>query len=307
MTPPRHVYQTYVRATPEQIWSAITDPEFTCRYLFGSAFESSLEPGSGYRLVQSDGSETAAGVIEEADPPHRLVMTWRALWDPALADEPPGRVEWELTPCEPPGDDQVTRVRLMHRDLAMSPRTSAYVRDGWAWVVDNLKTLVETGTPLPGGPIPEAQSTDPDGELHRSLGVEINNATFDLLSRDRLGPVEREDLVRGAYAAAYHWARAARRGPENSARAEYLIAKAHIRAGQPAPALTHAQRCAQLVSDAGLTDFDLAYSHEVCARALALNGDESGARREWAAALAVPIADDEDRTIVEKDFADAQT
>jgi uncharacterized protein YndB with AHSA1/START domain len=305
MTSPRHVYQTYVRATPEQVWGAITDPEFTRRYLFGSAFESTLEPGSGYRLVRSDGTDTATGVIETADPPHRLVMTWRALWDPTVADEPPGRVEWELTPCEPSGADQVTRVRLLHRDLAMSPRTSAHVRHEWAWVVDNLKTLVETGAPLPGGPIREGESMDPDGELHRALGVEINNATFDLLSRDRLGAAEREDLVRAAYAAAYHWARAAGSGPENSARAEYLIAKAHIRAGQRAPALTHARRCAQLVSDAGLTDFDLAYAHEVCARALALNGDESGARREWAAALAVPIADDEDRAIVETDFADA--
>lgn len=306
MTSPRHVYQTYVRATPEQVWSAITDPDFTRRYFFGSSLESSLEPGSGYRYIQADGTETAGGVIEEADPPRRLVMTWRALWDPALADEPPGRVEWELTPCEPSGDHHVTRVRLVHRDLAMSPRTSASVRDGWVWVVDSLKTLVETGAPLPGGPVPAEASTDPDGELHRSLGIEINNATFDLLSRDRLDATEQEDLVRGAYAAAYHWARAARRGPENAARAEYLIAKAHIRAGHRAEALAHAQRCVQLVSDAGLADFDLAYSHEVYARALALDGDEVGARREWAAALAVPIADDEDRAIVDKDFADAQ-
>ena len=52
-----------------------------------------------------DGDDAVIGVIEEVDPPRRLVMTWRVLYDPTLAEEPPSRVEWLVTP----GADGVTR------------------------------------------------------------------------------------------------------------------------------------------------------------------------------------------------------
>ena len=57
----------------------------------------------------------------------------------------------------------------------------------------------------------------------------------------------------------------------------------------------------------GLGDFDLAYAHELRARSLAGLGRDAEALQAWAAALAVEIADPEDRAIVEADFADAPT
>ena len=148
---PIHVYQTFIRASAEQVWAAITDPEFTRRYFHRTAFESTLQPGSGYRMVLPDGEDAVVGTIEEVEPPRRLVMTWRTLYDADAAMEPPSRLEWLLAE----GADGVTKVTTIHRDLSASPLTSAGVADGWIWVLQSMKSLLETGEALAGSP-PEA-------------------------------------------------------------------------------------------------------------------------------------------------------
>lgn len=139
--------------------------------------------------------------------------------------------------------------------------------------------------------------------VHRAQAIAANTATWDLLGRDDLCAEQQEDLVQRVYASAYHWARAAGRGPQNAPRAEYLIAMVQLKIGRPELGLHHAERCAALTAAAGLTDFDLAYAHEVRARALKAVGRTAEAEAEWSAALAVPVADPEDRQIVEQDFA----
>ena len=115
-----------------------------------------------YRMVLPDGSDAVVGTIEEVEPNKRLVMTWRMLYDAAAAEEPPSRVEWLLTE----GGDGVTKVTTIHRDLGLSPITSANVADGWIWVLQSMKTLLETGEPLPGS----APGADDDGAQAASVG-----------------------------------------------------------------------------------------------------------------------------------------
>jgi uncharacterized protein YndB with AHSA1/START domain len=299
MAAPRHVFRIHIRATPEEVWRAITDPEFTRQYFHHTAFESMLEPGSPMRYVMADGTDAVVGEIEEVEPPHRLVMTWRALYDAAMAEEPPSRVEWHLVD----GGEGVTQVTTIHRDLALSPVTSASVGTGWIWILDSMKSLLETGAPLPG---PEPEPTpveDADGEWHRAMGVEANNSTWELLERDERSPDEVDDLLSRAYASTYHWRRAARRGPENQARGSWLVSRVHAVLGHGELALYHADRCASVVTEAGLDDFDLAYAHEARARALACLGRLDEAKAERDAAGAVTIADDEDRKILAGDLA----
>lgn len=145
MSKPLHVFQTFIRAEIDQVWEAIVDPEFTRRYFFAQRFEATLRPGAPYRFLAPDGAESVVGTIEEVEPPTRLVMTWRVLYDPTMADEPPGRVEWQLAIA----GDGLTRVTTIHRDLGHSPATSESVGTGWPWVLGSLKSLLETGEGLP--------------------------------------------------------------------------------------------------------------------------------------------------------------
>ena len=302
MTAARHVYEIYIKATPERVWQALTDPEFTVKYFYGTAIESGFARGDGYRYLMPNGEPAIEGTVEEIEPGHRLAMTFRFVYDTALAEEPPSRVEWVLTPV---GD--ITRLTLRHRDLFKSPLTWARTRRGWLWVVDGLKTLLETGEPFGQISDPEADEVDDDaeGEWHRSQGIAANNGTWEWLAKPdgERTPDDDEQMTMSAYAAAYHWSRAARTGPENSARANWLLSRVWVVRGNGVLALHHADLTLAVCAAAGLADFDLAYGHEARARALACLGHADGARIERAAAAAIEILADEDRNVVESDLA----
>jgi uncharacterized protein YndB with AHSA1/START domain len=139
------VYSVFVRATPEQLWEAITKPEFTTKYFYGSLIDSTFEPGSPYLGWSSDRSQQYVdGEVIEATPPHKLVTTWRALYDADTAAEPYSRVSWEI---EPAGDG-VTKLTVVHDQLEAAPKTAENVAGGWSYVLSGLKTLLETGEPL---------------------------------------------------------------------------------------------------------------------------------------------------------------
>jgi uncharacterized protein YndB with AHSA1/START domain len=302
MSAARHIYEIYIKATPERVWQAITDPAFTVQYFHGTAVESDFGLGSGIRYLMDGGDPAIEGTIEEIEPGRRMAMTFRFLYDAALAAEPPSRVEWVITPA---GD--VTRLTLRHGDLFKSPLTWERVRMGWLPVIDGMKTLLETGAPLGDVRDDDAATPnpDPEGEWHRAQGIAANNGTWDWLGKpdgERTADDE-EQMTLSAYAAAYHWARAARSGPENVARANWLLSRVWAVRGNGALALHHADIVLSTCRANDLRDFDLAYAHESRARALAALGrlDEAAAERSTAAA--VPIVDDEDRVIVEADLA----
>ena len=137
------VYAVFIRATPEQVWDAITKPEFTTKYFHGTKIEATFEPGTPYLSVA--GSDTVVdGEILESDPPRTLKHTWRALWDPETAAEPHSRVTWEIEPQE----GGVTKLTVTHDQLEAAPKTAESVAGGWEYVLSGLKTVLETGEPL---------------------------------------------------------------------------------------------------------------------------------------------------------------
>jgi len=140
-------------------------------------------------------------------------------------------------------------------------------------------------------------------EWHRAQAVEANNSIWELLEQAPRSPADDEELLRRAYASAYHWQRARGRGPENEARAVYMLAKAHLAVGDASAALRYADMCAGECATNGLVDFDLAYAHEARARALQALGRIDEAAMEWTAAKSVPIADPEDQAILDTDLA----
>ena len=278
MTLTAHVYQIYIAADADQVWAGITDSEWTKRYFHGTAFVEGPAAGARYVTAIPGGSEAVDGVVEEMTPPSpgqagRFVQTWHVLYDAAMAAEPPSRVEWTV---EQVGDG-LTRVRLVHGDLASSPLTWATVKPG-----DDQRPA--------------------EGDWHRRQGVEANNPVHALLEQPPSAARD-EDLLRHAYAAAYHWERAAGRGPANDARAAYMISRALTATDLAARGLVSADRCLAICVEHGLGDFDLAYAHEARARALHALGRADEAASAWAAARAVEVADPEDRAIVEADLA----
>ena len=84
-----HVYQIYIAASPEQVWAAITESEWTRRYFHTTSFVEPPQRGKAYRTVRADGRPAIDGVIEEMQPPiagspGRFVQTWHILYDAAL-------------------------------------------------------------------------------------------------------------------------------------------------------------------------------------------------------------------------------
>jgi uncharacterized protein YndB with AHSA1/START domain len=140
------VYNVFIRATPEQIWDAITKPEFTAQYFHGVHVRSTLEPGTPFLQFAGDGETVLMqGEVLESDPPRRLSHTWLALYDPELGAEEPSRVTWEIEPEE----NGVTRLTVVHDRLEGAPKTAAGVSGtGWMGVLSAMKTLLETGKPL---------------------------------------------------------------------------------------------------------------------------------------------------------------
>ena len=84
------VYSVYIRATPEQVWDAITQPEWTARYFYGAR----IEVGPEWRKVYSPdgGDDWGSTSVTEFDPPRRLVHEWKSSYNPELAAEEPSRV-----------------------------------------------------------------------------------------------------------------------------------------------------------------------------------------------------------------------
>jgi uncharacterized protein YndB with AHSA1/START domain len=131
----------------DRVWQALTDPEFTQQYYFGSRIDMpSFTPGARYRYLAGD-TVLLAGEILESDPPNRLVMSFDARWDPSLADDAPSRLTWELIAEE----GGLTRLRLVHDEFGESSATADQVAGGWPWIVSGLKTLLETGAAMAPG------------------------------------------------------------------------------------------------------------------------------------------------------------
>jgi uncharacterized protein YndB with AHSA1/START domain len=142
---PSQVYQVFIKANPEQVWDAITKPEFTARYFFGSRVQTTGHAGSPIRHLAADSDELwGDDSVLESDPPRRLVHTWRSLYNAEMAAEPASRVTWEIE-AQPGG---ICKLTVVHDQLERSPKTATSVSGGWMFVLSGLKTLLETGEPL---------------------------------------------------------------------------------------------------------------------------------------------------------------
>jgi DNA-binding transcriptional ArsR family regulator/uncharacterized protein YndB with AHSA1/START domain len=161
MDAPAFVYTTYIRTTPEKLWQALTEPAFTERY-WDITFDSDWTTGAPMTWHQRGVAVAGAEqVVVEADPYTRLSYTWHAFtqeWAAAfgvdedrraqLAGERQSKVTFAIEAL----DDQQVKLTVVHDDLEPDGLLAGMISGGWPRVLANLKTLLETGEPLPDRP-----------------------------------------------------------------------------------------------------------------------------------------------------------
>jgi uncharacterized protein YndB with AHSA1/START domain len=133
-------YALYVRAMPDQIWSALTQRELIKRYWFGATLESEWTAGASWRMVLPDGRTSDEGEVIEAEPGRKLVLQWRHVMNPDLEVEGASRCAITLV-----ADGAATKLSVLHEMERPGSRLIAAVSDGWPRILSNLKSVVETG------------------------------------------------------------------------------------------------------------------------------------------------------------------
>lgn len=135
-----YVYVTYIRTTPEELWSALTDPATMRQYWFGMHQETDWLPGAAWKLVFPDGRIADSGEVAEAERARRLVIKWRNEFKPELRVEGYSRCTMELEP-----EKDAVKLTITHVMESGDSKFIEAVSGGWPKVLSNLKSLLETG------------------------------------------------------------------------------------------------------------------------------------------------------------------
>ena len=152
------IHEIYIKAAAQKIWDAITSPEWTARYAYQGRVEYDLRPGGKFRAFAT-APMRAMGVPEvvidgeviESDPPRKLVQTYRFLFNDAMKSEGFTRITWEIVPTQ----SGFCRLTVTH-ELEGAPIMASMVASqfsemgtgGWAWILSDMKSLLETGSAM---------------------------------------------------------------------------------------------------------------------------------------------------------------
>ncbi|HEX3658302.1 MAG TPA: SRPBCC family protein [Pirellulales bacterium] len=143
MAESRFVYVTYIRTTPEKLWQALIEPEFTRQFWCETWQDCTWQQGASWRLMIPDGRVGDSGQVLEIDPPRRLVLSWQNQFMPELHAEGFSRMTYEL---EPAGD--TVKLSVIHEMDKPGSKLIDGVSQGWPAILASLKSLLETGESL---------------------------------------------------------------------------------------------------------------------------------------------------------------
>ena len=117
-----------IRATPEEVFPYLTDPELLPLWL-GEWADTIPDPGGRFAINFGDGGKVR-GTYVLISPPHRVAFTW-GLDENTVLPEGSSTVEIYLT-----ADGEDTIVDLTHRDLPVGER--ARHKAGWDMCLTKL-------------------------------------------------------------------------------------------------------------------------------------------------------------------------
>jgi len=137
------VYVTYIRTTPERLWSALTNSEFAQQYWLGARPEAEWKAGGSWKLVFPDGRIGDTGEIVEFEPPQKLAIRWRNEFMPELKAE-----GWSLCTMELERSGEAVKLTVTHSIERENSKFIGAVSGGWPKILSNLKSLLETGSTI---------------------------------------------------------------------------------------------------------------------------------------------------------------
>jgi uncharacterized protein YndB with AHSA1/START domain len=143
MAKSQFVYVTYIRTTPEKLWQALTTPEFSRQFFFGTTQESGWKKGASWRLMIPDGRVADSGEVLEIEPPRRLVLKWRNELMPELRAEGYSRMTYEIVK-----HGASVKLTVFHEMDKPGSKFIESVSEGWPPILSSLKSLLETGESL---------------------------------------------------------------------------------------------------------------------------------------------------------------
>jgi DNA-binding transcriptional MerR regulator len=177
------------------------------------------------------------------------------------------------------------------RVLVDHQRRTAMRRVELNWILQRLQPLIDRK---------DEGMTD-----HRQLGVDLFNKTWTLMEKEERTREEDDEMLHCAHASAYHWLQVGTAA--NRARSEWQCSRVYAVLGRAEPAVRHAHRCLELVdaNPEAMEAFDLPAAYEALARAHSVAGDRAAAARyvELGREATAQIEDEDDRRIMESDFA----
>lgn len=143
MTKPEFVYVTYISTTAEKVYAALLDGEMTKLFWGRSRNVSDWKPGSQWSNQDYDDASKVdvTGEVIEADPPRKLVLTWKSQ---RMHDEKPSRVTFQIEPAF-----GAVKLTVTHDEFEPDSKLFQAASMGWSAILSSLKTLLETGQPLP--------------------------------------------------------------------------------------------------------------------------------------------------------------
>jgi len=139
----KFVYVTYIRTTREKVWEALTRPEFTRQFWYGTALESGWSKGAPWKMVNAEGTITDEGEVLEIEKPKRLVLGWRHQWRPELKAEGEARCTIDLETTK-----DLVKLTVTHEIGCEDSKLIRAVSGGWPQILSSLKSMLETGKAL---------------------------------------------------------------------------------------------------------------------------------------------------------------
>ena len=136
---PSFVHVSYIAASADKVFAALTDGKFTQEYWAGRTIESDWKKGSPVRFRKRGGADDDfVGVVVDCDPPTLLAYTWCKSGAPAT------KVTFTLKQVTPTN----TRLQIVHEAHEPGSEVHEMVREGWSAILSSLKSYLETGKPL---------------------------------------------------------------------------------------------------------------------------------------------------------------